>query len=388
MENYTTTFGAVSSVSDAATLPPECNEVDDYFLVPRFWLAVVFGVTISVISIFFNIFIFVVFATSKQHRNSCNLYLLLLSLFDVFMGISYIAVLSNKVLINWTASYTLKAIWVAYMVPMLTISHIAITASTYLITFAAIERYCITVNSNKVKFLQNHRKIIAFIAVMCGVISKGTILNEVTITTDPDCIGGLKEWNVIPSELVRKHELFNKIWRFYFRNIFTILAPFFILLYLNAGLIYRLQEHSNSLKTTSQNQDKQSVKQKKARIRAATRTLVIVVCTYLMSNLLSVVITIWEYLDAQTLIQKYLSFYVMSVDSISLLTIVASFLRLPIYVTCQPLLRKEMIQFISQLWTRKRMSRRMTLIENSQLTAESILNVENESPSFGKIEFV
>ncbi|ETN78032.1 hypothetical protein NECAME_02991, partial [Necator americanus] len=131
-----------------------------------------------------------------------------------------------------------------------------------------------------------------------------------------------------------------------FRNIFTILAPFFILLYLNAGLIYRLQEHSNSLKTTSQNQDKQSVKQKKARIRAATRTLVIVVCTYLMSNLLSVVITIWEYLDAQTLIQKYLSFYVMSVDSISLLTIVASFLRLPIYVTCQPLLRKEMIQFI------------------------------------------
>ncbi|ETN78033.1 hypothetical protein NECAME_02992, partial [Necator americanus] len=111
MENYTTTFGAVSSVSDAATLPPECNEVDDYFLVPRFWLAVVFGVTISVISIFFNIFIFVVFATSKQHRNSCNLYLLLLSLFDVFMGISYIAVLSNKVLINWTASYTLKAIW-------------------------------------------------------------------------------------------------------------------------------------------------------------------------------------------------------------------------------------------------------------------------------------
>ncbi|KAE9411922.1 hypothetical protein Angca_001437, partial [Angiostrongylus cantonensis] len=43
---------------------------------------------------------------------------------------------------------------------------------------------------------------------------------------------------------------------------------------------------------------------------------------------------------------RYLSFYVLSVDSISLLTIVASCLRLPIYITCQPLLRKEMYRFI------------------------------------------
>uniref|UniRef100_A0A0K0DIY4 SH2 domain-containing protein n=1 Tax=Angiostrongylus cantonensis TaxID=6313 RepID=A0A0K0DIY4_ANGCA len=180
-----------------------------------------------------------------------------------------------------------------------------------------------------------------------------------------------------------------------------------------------------------------------ARIRAATRTLVIIVCTYLMSNLLSVVITIWEYLNADSLFQipygthglimwdartwcsfrfhhkkvgksyslnigsislngfcpeawwvvdnagqqsrklmrsgfclcigayqffclsffksktswrkfyvsaslRYLSFYVLSVDSISLLTIVASCLRLPIYITCQPLLRKEMYRFICE----------------------------------------
>uniref|UniRef100_W6NAI5 Uncharacterized protein n=1 Tax=Haemonchus contortus TaxID=6289 RepID=W6NAI5_HAECO len=125
-----------------------------------------------------------------------------------------------------------------------------------------------------------------------------------------------------------------------------------------------------------------------ARIRAATRTLIILVCTYLMSNLLSVIITIWEYLDAASLFQKYLPFYVLSVALLSLLTVIASCLRLPIYITCQPLLRKEMYQFLSQLWTRKMMSRRMTLIENSQMTAESIANIEAESPSFGKIEFV
>lgn len=36
---------------------------------------------------------------------------------------------------------------VSYMVPMLTISHVAITASTYLITFAAIERLAFFVPS-------------------------------------------------------------------------------------------------------------------------------------------------------------------------------------------------------------------------------------------------
>nr|CDJ85536.1 Protein C47E8.3 [Haemonchus contortus] len=212
------------------------------------------------------------------------------------------------------------------MVPMLTISHIGITASTYLITFAAIERYCITVNSNKVAFLQHHRKTIAFIAVMAGMISKGTMLEEVTIRTNPQCIGMFNEWEVKPSDLVIENVLFNKIWRFYFR----------------------LQAHSSLSKSSTLVEDKQSFKQKKARIRAATRTLIILVCTYLMSNLLSVIITIWEYLDAASLFQKYLPFYVLSVALLSLLTVIASCLRLPIYITCQPLLRKEMYQFLCE----------------------------------------
>uniref|UniRef100_A0A1I7WQM9 G_PROTEIN_RECEP_F1_2 domain-containing protein n=1 Tax=Heterorhabditis bacteriophora TaxID=37862 RepID=A0A1I7WQM9_HETBA len=167
MDNTTQLFGGqtISNTTNhplfASTIDPLCYGVDDYFLVPRFWLAVVFGISISIVSIIFNTFIFIVFVTSKQHR-------------------------------------------VTYMVPMLTISHIAITASTYLITFAAIERYSITVNNGAVKFLQNNRKIMALIAVMAGVISKGTILEEVTVMTDPDCIGTINEWSVKPSDLVKR----------------------------------------------------------------------------------------------------------------------------------------------------------------------------------------
>ncbi|KAK5969371.1 hypothetical protein GCK32_022026 [Trichostrongylus colubriformis] len=111
MNNSDALVGIAPSILDDEALYIACNTIDEYLLVPRFVLAVVFGVALSIISICFNSFIFVVFVTSKQHRNSYNLYLLLLSLFDVFIGISYIAVISNSVLINWTASYTLKAIW-------------------------------------------------------------------------------------------------------------------------------------------------------------------------------------------------------------------------------------------------------------------------------------
>ncbi|KAJ1347486.1 hypothetical protein KIN20_002550 [Parelaphostrongylus tenuis] len=42
-----------------------------------------------------------------------------------------------------------------------------------------------------------------------------------------------------------------------------------------------------------------------ATARAATRTLVLVVCCYLISNVLTVALVIWEYLDRNSLLTKY-----------------------------------------------------------------------------------
>jgi hypothetical protein len=51
-----------------------------------------------------------------------------------------------------------------------------------------------------------------------------------------------------------------------------------------------------------------------ARVRAATRTLVMVVFTYLLSNIVNVVVTIWEYVDIDSLNGTFLTFYTFSVD--------------------------------------------------------------------------
>jgi hypothetical protein len=64
---------------------------------------------------------------------------------------------------------------------MMAFSHTAMTSSSFLIVFAAVERYCITLNNEYVKFLQNHRIWIAFTAVLIGIVSKGTILFELDV---------------------------------------------------------------------------------------------------------------------------------------------------------------------------------------------------------------
>ncbi|CAB3398753.1 unnamed protein product [Caenorhabditis bovis] len=387
-------LNTTDAMSLTTTKHPLCSAPDDFKLVERFWLCVVVGVTVSTMSILFNSFIFVVFSLNRQHRKSPNLYLLLLSMFDVFIAFAYIAVLSVRVLTNFTASVLLKSIWVKYMVPMLAVSHIGITSSTFLICFVSIERYCITVNNFLVPHLQRHRPFLAFLAVMCGVVSKGTILKEVTINTDEDCAGELNYWRVEPSQLVLRNPNFNIYWRFYFRNIFTILAPFFILLLVNCLLLYRLQEHVKKSKYIEQS-DKQVVKMKKARIRAATRSLVIIICTYLFSNVLSVIITIWEYIDSASLFaERYQSFYVLSVDVISILTIVASCLRLPIYAICQPLLRKEMneclLRFCGCGGGEMRKKKMEVVVEAKPLQSSQLINpIDSDSTSVGsRIEFV
>lgn len=64
------------------------------------------------------------------------------------------------------------------MIPMITISHIAMTSSSFLIVAATLERYCISTNSKYLSLVQRNRKWIAFIAVCFGIISKGTMALE------------------------------------------------------------------------------------------------------------------------------------------------------------------------------------------------------------------
>ena len=70
--------------------------------------------------------------------------------------------------------------------------------------------------------------------------------------------------------------------------------------------------------------------------------LVFITCTYLACNLLNVIVTAWEFIDQDSLYTPEIRpFYTYSSDFVSLLTIVASAARLPIYYACNARIRRE-----------------------------------------------
>ncbi|KJH48832.1 hypothetical protein DICVIV_05022 [Dictyocaulus viviparus] len=75
------------------------------------------------------------------------------------------------------------------------------------------------------------------------------------------------------------------------------------------------------------------------KVRSATWTLVFVCLLYLLSNLLNVIVTAWEFIDMQTLQTEFYAFYMFSTDLVSLLVVTACAMRLPIYMLCNPELR-------------------------------------------------
>lgn len=106
------------------------------------------------------------------------MYMMFLTLFDVFVSAAYILLMSMNILSDYLQSPMLVKIWFSYMVPILTVSHCGITASSFLILAATFERYCLTLNVSYVRFVQRNRKFIVLFAIFFGLLSKGTIFVE------------------------------------------------------------------------------------------------------------------------------------------------------------------------------------------------------------------
>ncbi|VDK49277.1 unnamed protein product [Anisakis simplex] len=313
-----------------------CFYAQQEFLVERFWLVTVTGTTVSSISIVENLFLFIVLVTKRHHRNSNSLYLVLLAFFDVLVAGAYIPLMSLSHLVDYMQSVVLLRAWFQYMIPMITVSHIAMTSSSFLILSASFERFCMTVMPHRMKCLNRYRRQIATSSVILGIVTKSTLAFEFSIKYHEECVDTMAEYALELSALA-KDPIYNLLWRLWFRNVVTILLPFALLAFMNARTAITL--HTNHF--ISQDMEKLSEAQRKSRVRAATRALVFVVFTYLLSNMLNVIVTIWEYIDIDSLHTRFFAFYIYSVDVVSLLTVLAGALRLPIYVSCQPQLRSE-----------------------------------------------
>uniref|UniRef100_A0A914WU96 G-protein coupled receptors family 1 profile domain-containing protein n=1 Tax=Plectus sambesii TaxID=2011161 RepID=A0A914WU96_9BILA len=324
----------------------------------RLWMVGVCGTSVCVVSLLENTLLVYLFLTRPRFRTTHLYYMSWLACTDIFMAIAYVLLLSvYNVLVDVTMSLVLYRAVITYLRPMFAVSMIAMVTSSNLICAASLERFFRTMSRTQHlwMWMKNHRLAVAILSVLLGVLTRSSVFFEFEVERYPFCEGNFGEYQLgINIDLISNH-LYG-FYRFYVRNIITVLLPFAILFCCNSFIVFTLRKRaSQSARRSSQkisNAAVYQVLQKQAcmNLNSATRMLILVVLSYLLARSLDVFITVWEYFDHDTLSGGYAMFYALSVDMISLLTMVSTTLRLPIYCFCNVGIRQEVKIILGNLF--------------------------------------
>uniref|UniRef100_A0A1I7YLS0 G_PROTEIN_RECEP_F1_2 domain-containing protein n=1 Tax=Steinernema glaseri TaxID=37863 RepID=A0A1I7YLS0_9BILA len=312
------------------------------------------GSSLALLSFLENALLFYTFVTSRVLRKRNLIYLTGVSLCDIFISLSYIGIMSMQVYAEYFNYFPLFKLWHDWLRVAFTISHITLSSASFLLVAATFERYLQTIrypNCDQVlEFVCKNRPFYFCMAFLLGIVFRGTVFFEIEIVHYPECTG-LASMGVQLSALA-KDTIFESLWRFWARRIFTIFLPFFVLAYCNAAIVYSVQksEKDRMVKTLILYVtvgSKGHVGRVKSRVRAATRMLVMVVACYLCANILDVFVATWEYIDGDSLLE-HAGFYAIVTDVSSLLSILAAALRLPIYISNDKAITREVKAVVCQ----------------------------------------
>ncbi|KAI6192844.1 G-PROTEIN-RECEP-F1-2 domain-containing protein [Aphelenchoides fujianensis] len=251
------------------------------YLEPRFYLVACFGSSVATVSFCANVFLFSVLCRKRQHRNSHCLYLMLLAFCDLSIAFSYVPLMSLNVLADWFESpVLLNQCWFFYFRPLITFSHV---------------RYCVTCWPSKIRFVNKHRRKIALAAIFLGFFTKISHFYEFELLHKEACAGTWprttsprppSRWTATTTSF---GGLASETW-----SLFGF--PFGFLLLMNLKIVNSLRQHVEATVVT----DKPREIERKKRVRSATRTFVCVTTSYLLANVLNVILTLWEYIDAES----------------------------------------------------------------------------------------
>ncbi|KAJ1353802.1 hypothetical protein KIN20_010546 [Parelaphostrongylus tenuis] len=314
----------------------ECND-------RRFYMAVA-GTILSFVSLFCNVLIAkVLYSSNHKHF----FFLALLAISDSFLSFMYGPVIAMDIIKDKLQILWLTRFYLSYVGPLLSLCQVSMTFSCYLIMLATIERYLITQRSKCLKRFRRNRGLMAFIMFLLSLLLRGTLVFEIQMDKNGDCTG-ISEYVPGFTEIVDTM-WYGTVFRFYIRNILTVFLPFFLLAYLNYRIVRTLRRQHRMAKLFRIASDH------KRKIRSATRLLVLIVCSYLIANVLNVLITLWEYVAFQsTQTQEAYVIYEFCTDVISVLYVLVCATRLFVYITCNMEIRDAMVDQLCSKRTRKK----------------------------------
>lgn len=335
----------------------DCEYSPPIFLEWKMVFVGIIGLIVALISIIHNSLLFYTFSTSTVLRKRNLTYLMWISGCDVFISLCYIAIMCVQVYTDYFESFNLLVLWHEYLRAAFTVSHITLSAASFLLMAATIERYLQSTADNRTlklfQILATHRTYVVFCCFLGSLIFRGTVFFEIEVVTQPNCTGfssmGLA---VVPMF----GESMDVVWRFFVRKIVTVFLPFAVLAYFNAAIVMNVRRTDRdqtvkALVLFITVGTRGEVTRLRSRLRAVTRMLVMVVTGYLLANILDIIIAFWETINIQSL-QELPSLYTVLSDISSFLPIAACALRLPIYTINDRQIRVEVRRKFCDLITR------------------------------------
>ncbi|CAD6194886.1 unnamed protein product [Caenorhabditis auriculariae] len=347
-----------SSLNDS-DVDPDCIYVPQIFLEWKMVFVGVLGLVTAVVSIVHNCMLFYTFNTSKVLRKRNLIYLKWISGCDVFFSLCYIAIMCVQVYTDFFESFRLFVWWHSYLRTAFTVSHITLSAASFLLMAATIERYLQSTGDNRstqlFRLLATHRGIVVSLCFLGSLIFRGTVFFEIKVVYNHKCEGfsslGLAAVRVFSNPMV------DVVWRFWVRKIVTVFLPFIVLAYFNARIVMNVRKTDRdqtvkALVLFITVGTRGEVTRLRSRLRAVTRMLVLVVTCYLVANILDVIIAFWETIDLDSLMLDNAGVYAILADISSFLPILACALRLPIYAINDRQIRTEVRRKFNDLLSR------------------------------------
>ncbi|EPB72992.1 hypothetical protein ANCCEY_07913 [Ancylostoma ceylanicum] len=335
----------------------DCTYIGTDHLEVKIYLIGVFATFIAILSIIFNTFFTLVFLTNQSIRKSSVFYFGILAVIDTVMAVNYIAVMSIPVYMDYYHYLPIYHLFLSYFRLILTESNCAMFSSMLLIVLATTERLLRTFHGETIlkarKFLEKHRPSVCAVCILVAVAYKVCNYWEIDVQWKPMCEEGWGQYEIIPGPLTAYHN-YRFWWMFITRNALDRILPFFVLVAMNYLIIMALKKEyvRQSVESKPSLTDKKTAgpRAQRGNLRDATRALISVVSMYLMSQSLQVVLTFWETFDRESLEAEGLNVvYSYLNDIVSILTLLSSCLRFPVYCSCNRLISSASSATLTQI---------------------------------------
>ncbi|CAI5442587.1 unnamed protein product [Caenorhabditis angaria] len=332
----------------------------------RWYLVAVAGTSLSFLSIITNIVIAKVLLSSRHNQ---FFFLAVIAINDCLLSFNYGPVIAMEIIKDRLGEKWLHELYLSYVGPLLALCQTSMTFSCYLIILATLERYLITLRSKCLPTFRRCRGLLALLMFILSFLLRAPIYYEMHVITNPLCIGEYMEKGVDLLPIVNSF-WYGNFYRFYVRNIMTVLVPFCVLALLNYKIvkILRTQQRSAQMFRFLSSDHK-------SKIRSATLMMVFVVCSYLVANILNVVVTLWEYVAFHTTQEEgYFEVYEFFTDVTSVLYIFVCATRLFVYYLCNQEIRDDIKHLICNVTTTPRKQDYVTVTRSLQSTPIVVLS--------------